>query len=317
MILDLQLLQLDDAAERGAVRNFAVWHSVARGASVRDAAAVARDMERARVTHRAAGREAALLELGSGTAVHKFLGGLLGGGGGSSSAKGGEDVLVPGQRCCPLCPVDYVPPPGMPALLEEGAGALAANLTHHLGCSARRHRRTAAGKGCPAPPHVLRPAPSSVLLEEGSEGIFGNLLGGGGGGDSDPKPWVRHRESVCCNVCPAGYHPPGRRPAGVTIGTSLLETGARHGFFGLGGSGLDIEGGLSGPRGYDGCCRLCASKFYGPGGWGAPPFSEPGTAAQHSESADVSVSLGSESGGGGGSSGKSGKKGGLLGGLLG
>lgn len=306
MLLDLQLLQLDETSERSAVRNFAVWHAVARGASARDAAAVAHEMERARATHRSAGHEAALLELGSGTAVRKFLGGLLGGGSSGKSGKGGEDFLVPGQRCCPLCPVDYVPPPGMSSLLEVSAGVLAANLTQHLGCSAR-----AAAGSCPAAPRSLRPAPSSVLLEEGSKGIFSSLMGGGGG-ENTPKPWVDRRESVCCNVCPASFHPPGRSPAGVTIGASLLETGARQGFFGLGDSGgLDIKGGMAGPKGYDGCCKLCASKFYGPGGWGAPPFSEPGSESQHSESAGISISLGSKG------PEKKKKEGGFLGGLFG
>ena len=60
---------------------------------------------------------------------------------------------------------------------------------------------------------------------------------------------------------------------------SRISGAARKSRFSASKSGYGQGKGSSRVEG--GCCTVCASKFYGPSGYGAPPFSEPGNAMQN------------------------------------
>jgi hypothetical protein len=78
---------------------------------------------------------------------------------------------------------------------------------------------------------------------------------------------------TCCNVCPDDFK---RKGGGVVLGFLELRERSR---FSASKSGYGQGKGESRVEG--GCCTVCASKFYGPSGYGAPPFSEPGNAMQN------------------------------------
>ena len=78
---------------------------------------------------------------------------------------------------------------------------------------------------------------------------------------------------TCCNVCPDDFKAKG---GGVVLGFLELQEKSR---FSASKSGYGQGKGSSRVEG--GCCTVCASKFYGPSGYGAPPFSEPGNAMQN------------------------------------
>lgn len=131
-------------------------------------------------------------------------------------------------------------------------------------------------------------------------GGVGGAAGGAGAGGPAQSRLDPSDVPMCCNVCPSQLYPP-RDYSDVsflqTASTAATHASAAHAKLGKavagalpGGAGT--LGGLAGaaapagaPTGsYNGCCRLCASKLYGAGGDGAPPFGEPGNAAQNSGS---------------------------------
>lgn len=76
---------------------------------------------------------------------------------------------------------------------------------------------------------------------------------------------------TCCNVCPDDFKAKG---GGVVLGfleESSSFSASKSGY-GQGKGSSRVEGG---------CCTVCASKFYGASGYGAPPFSEPGNSIQN------------------------------------
>lgn len=203
--VELQLLELDEATSEAALRRFHTWFTASKRAG-------RRGFHHPHVSFLELREQ---LHSGSEAGArgrNRFIGGMLSGltGGSSSSSSSGASGPNPdsaemsmtfaGQKCCAVCPVDFIQPGSevQPALIETEATFLGGLL----GGGNDKDKRGATSnvpccEVCPAqlyPPNDLEAAMNPTFLEVG---FLGGLLGG----SKSESKGAGAGDHACCRVC--------------------------------------------------------------------------------------------------------------------
>lgn len=253
--VELQLLELDEATSEAALRRFHSWFTASKRAG-------RRGFHHPHVS---------FLELreqllgGASAGAHgqdRFIGGALSKlTGGSSSSKGASSssssaagpspdsaemsMTFAGQKCCAVCPIDFIQPGSelQPALIETGASFIGGMLGGRKDDDKRgATSNVPCCEVCPAqlyPPNDLEAAMDPSFLQVG---FLGGLLGGSKG-DSKGAGAGDH---TCCRVCAdqlmqdEDEDGPALTPAKASSGGKSSGGGLLGGLF---GGGDTAEGG--------------------------------------------------------------------------